>query len=593
MATDKEEALLRDARTRFQALTGAQSHILAEAREDMRFVYNLEEGQWPASIRAERERDGRPCLTSNKLKKFVSIVANQAITTRSAMGVVPVDDQSDPATAKVFERLIRQIEYQSMAPAIYQRALEHAVAIGFGYWRILSKYTEDSFDQELYLAGVENPFSVCLDEEREYGFVRVSMRKADFEKKYPHAKSDTETLTGVTGAANWFDAERVYVAEYFYKEPTTRLITQVIEPSAGRIQTITLPKDLGPEELAAQGYQILRVRKQPYDAVKWATITGADVLEERDWPGCEIPIIEICGDKQTLDDKVYKRSLVRDAKDPQRMYNYWLTAQTEGIALIPKAPFLVTPEMVRGHEAMWNEANTKNRPYLYYNPAGGQKPARERPPEVQAGAMTMMKIADDDIKDVMGIYEAGLGEPSNERSGRAIKMRYSRSDLGTGHFHEQFKFALIRTTKQFIDLIPKYFDTERIVRLRGEDGNTELVPINQTVIDMQTGEPHIINDLSVGRYDVEATTKVYQTRREEATEMMIQALQYAPMVAPYILDLVFKYADWPGAEEIATRLKALLSQPQMAQPGPNGGPSTPASAAGSPNPSPAWATLGG
>jgi len=591
--TRPHETLLATARTRFQVLSGAQSHILAEAREDMRFVYNLEEGQWPASIRVERERDGRPCLTSNKLRKFVSVVANQAITTRPAMGVLPVDDLSDPATAKVYERLIRQIEYLSMAPAVYQRALEHAVAIGFGHWRILSRYTEDSFDQELYLEAIKNPFAVSLDPEGQYGFVRVSMLKKEFERKYPNATADGSALAGVEGYGQWFDPERVYVAEYFHKESVTERLVQVREPRGGLIQTMKLPKGLEPAELVAQGFQILRERTMMGSQVKWCTMTGADVLEERDWPGSDIPIIEVCGDQQDLDGKIYKRSLIRDAKDPQRMYNYWLTAQTEAIALVPKAPFLATPEMIRGHETMWNEANTKNRPYLLYNPAGGLKPQRERPPEVQQGAMAMMTIADGDIKDVIGISEAGLGEPSNERSGRAIKMRQVRSDLSTGHFHEQFKFALIRTTKQLIDLIPHYFDTERVVRLRGEDGSTELVPINQTVIDLQTGETHVINDLSVGRFDIEATMKVYQTRREEATEMMIQTLQYAPTVAPYILELIFKYADWPGAEEIAARLKAMLAQSPVMQPGGNGANPNPAAPAAPPISSPMMATPGG
>ena len=588
MPITKHEALLREARTRFETLAGAQSHILEAAREDMRFVYNLDEGQWPASIRAERERDGRPCLTSNKLRKFVSVVANQLIQSRPAIGVIAVDDVSDPATAKIREDYIRHVEYASMAPAIYQQTLEHAVAIGFGYWRILTEYAKDSFDQDIVLRAVDDPFSAYLDPDGQFGFVHVAMSKAQFEAKYPTATfPDSPALAGITQSGYWLTNDRAYVAEYFWKEPVTTTLL-LVQERAGQVQTIKLPKDLRPEELVAQGYQVLRERKQTDYAVKWVTMSAIEVLgDEQDWPGCDIPIIEVCGDKQHFEGQWYKRSLIRDAKDPMRMYNYWLTAQTEAIALVPKAPFLVTPEMIRGHETMWNEANTKNRPYLYFNQSGQKVPTRERPPEVQQGAMAMMKIADQDIKDVIGIFEPGLGDVSNERSGRAIKMRQDRSDLGTGHFQEQFKHALIRTGKQLIDLIPKVIDTERLLRLQGEDGVSRLVPVNQTVIDLDTGQPRIINDLSVGRFDVQATIRVYQTRREEAAEMMVQALQYAgPVIAPYLLPLVFKYSDWPGAEEVQAIVQQVLQGQQApAAPGaaqPSSMPA-PASPGGNPN----------
>jgi hypothetical protein len=487
-------------------------------------------------------------------------VANQAITERPAIGIVPVDDASDPVIAQVYENLVRMIEYQSTASAIYQQALTHTVAGGFGFWRILTRYCDESFDQEIYLAGVDDPFSAYVDPDGEFGFVVSAMPLETFRARYPNRKEETFDFRGTLRRGY------IHVAEHFWKEPYTRELAQVRD-SSGQVQIITLDKGLTPEILTTQGYEVLRTRKTPSHKVKWITLTGAEVLEEQDWAGKDIPIIEVCGDKQQIEGRWYKRSLIRDAKDPQRMYNFWLTAQTEAIALAPKAPFLVTPEEIRGHEAMWNSANMTNRPYLFFNRSGGRVPNRERPPEIQTGAMNMMKIADQDIKDVIGIFEAGLGEVSNERSGRAIKLRQSRSDLGTGHFHEQFRNALISTGKQLIDLIPKIYDTARVIRVQNEGGDILSIPINQTVVDPETGEPIIVNDLSVGRYDVNANVRVFQTRREEASEMMIQALQYAPSVAPYLLDLVFKYADWPGAEEVGKRIQSLMQQ-GMGQPSP-------------------------
>ena len=567
MLQAEQEAILRLARERMSTIAAAESEIRATALEDMRFAYNLEEGQWPTAIRMERARDARPVLTHNKLRKFIAAVANRAATTKPAIDVKPVDDASDPAIARIYKDLIRSIEYASQADAIYAQAIQHAVAIGFGYWRLLTRYCEDSFDQELFLAGIDNPFSVYLDPFGRYGFIRSSLSRSEFAQEYPTANPVEFGDAGLGDDSRWWvEKDRIIIAEYFWKESAITRLAQVREPMSGQVQVLTLRKGLDMGDLTAQGYEILRTREAKGHQVKWAKLSGLEVLEIQDWPGTEVPIVEVCGDKVVLDGKIYKRSLIRDAKDPQQMYNFWMTAMTETIALAPKAPFLLTAQEIQGYEAMWDEAPLKNRMYLLFNQMGGRVPARERPPEVPTGALAMLKIADSDIKDVIGIFEPGLGDVSNERSGRAIMARQGRSDLGTWHFQEHLRQAIVKTGKLFIELIPTIYDTERVLRIRGEDGQEQRVPINQSVVDLQTGIRQIINDLSVGKYDIEADIRAYQTRREEATEMMIQTLQYAPSVAPYILDLIFKYSDWPGSDEIAARLRALLAQPPQAPP---------------------------
>lgn len=555
----QREEILHTALERFRVRCGAESEIRAEALQDAEFVYNIGDGQWPAEIR--KDRKNRPMLTSNKLRKFASVVANQIISTRPAIGVTPIDDQSDPVVAKVIEDLIRNIEYQSTAEAVYARATEHAVAMGFGFWRLLTRYIPGTFEQEVYLDAIQNPFSVYLDPDREYGFIRKTMTKAEFQRKYPQAALiDFSTQGFGDTALQWREGDRPIVAEYFWKEPMTVTLAQVRNTLTGQTQVMSLSDGLTRQVLQAQGVEILRTREETTHVVKWATITGADVLDARDWSGQDIPIIEVCGDNQEVNGRLYKRSLIRDAKDPQRMFNYWLSAMTETIALAPKAPFLMTPQEIQGFEQMWNDANLENRTYLLFNQAGGRVPSRERPPEVPTGAMAMLQIADKDIKDVIGIFEPGLGDVSNERSGVAIRARQSRSDRGTEHFYEHLRLAIIQTGRQLIDVIPKLYDTARIARIRGVDGQEQFIPINTPMFDHATGETRLINDLSVGKYDIEASMRTYQTRREEATQGMLQALQYAPSMAPVILEYVFKYSDWPGADEIAAAIRAAKEQ---------------------------------
>jgi hypothetical protein len=576
LTTAEQETLLHTALERFTVIAEAETEIRAEALQDMEFVYNIGDGQWPAEIR--RDRVNRPMLTSNKLRKFAAIVANQIVSTRPAIGVTPVDDHSDPLVARVLEDLIRNIEYQSTAEAVYARATEHAVAMGFGFWRLLTRYIPGTFEQEAYLAAVTNPFSIYLDHERQYGFVRKTMTKAEFQQKYPTARLVDFSDQGLGDTIlQWMDKDRPVVAEYFWKEPVTTTLAQVRNLLTGEMRVLTLSDGMTRGRLEAQGMEVLRTREECTHTVKWATLTGAEVLDTRDWPGQDIPIIEVSGDQQEVNGRIYKRSVTRDAKDPQRMANYWRTAVTETLALAPKAPYFVTPEEIQGHEPMWNAANLENRPYLLYNAIGGRVPSRQPPPQIPTGAMTMLQLADQDIKDVIGIFEAGLGEVSNERSGVAIRARQSRSDRGTEHFYNAVRLAIIQTGRQLIDLIPRLYDTARIARIRGVDGQEQFVPINMPMFDPTTGDTTLLHDLSAGKFDIEASMRTYQTRREEATEGMIQAMQYAPAMSPIIIPYVFKYSDWPGAEEIAADLTAAKEQ-MMAQ----GGQMNPASSNGAP-----------
>lgn len=556
--TDKEN-LLALIRERFCQIHTAELHIRAAALEDIKFCYNIEEGQWPSDIRNERMREGRPCLTANKLRKFVAIVANQERENRIAIKVRPVDDKADAAVAQIMEDLIRQIEYQSRADEVYTLAGEQALAGGFGYWRILTRYVEDSFDQEIYIEPIENQFSVYMDPKKRFCFITDYMPLDEFRSEYPDAAPVDFSYEGLGEKWTlWYQPDKIRVAEYFQKEPVIRELVQVLNPLTKETQIFELKDGLTIDDLIARGFQILKTRKFKGHKVRWYKVTGHEILEERDWPGSEIPVVEVVGDRVNIEGKIYKRSLIRDGKDPQRMYNYWLTTETETVALQPKSPFLVTPQEISGFEEMWNEANRKNFPYLLYNAQGQRVPKREPPPQVSSGHLSLLNLANNDIKDTLGMYESFLGEPSNERSGAAIFARQRRSQIGVFHFPDNLRRAIVETGRILIDLIPKIYDTERIIRVRNEQGIERLVKINERVVDLATGKEMIVNDLSVGRYDVQADTRVYSTRRQETVEMLIQAMQYAPQVAPLLVDLIFKYLDSPGASEVEERIKRFL-----------------------------------
>ena len=359
-------------------------------------------GQWPDDIRASREEDGRPCLTINRLPQFVRQVTGDLRRMNPAIKVRPGDNEATEDAAEVIEGLTRQIQTDSDASSVFEWAAECAAACGIGWFRINTEWTDDvSFTQEIRLAPIRNPLAVYFDptsekptrEDAQFIFITSKMRIADFKEQYPDfAPVDAEHDAQIEGISNWYAQDTVVVAEYYWKEPVEKKI-------------YLLPDGRTVEELPP-GVVPVRKRKVQTHKVMWAKVSGKDVLEGPTEIPCRyIPVVCVPGEEWTVGDRVYRSSVIRFAKDPQRLYNYWRSAQTELVALQPKAPFLVTAKQVAGLETFWNEANNSNRPYLPYNPdeKAANPPARATPPVASQGMMQEVMVAADDMQATTGI----------------------------------------------------------------------------------------------------------------------------------------------------------------------------------------------
>jgi hypothetical protein len=513
-------------------------------------------GQWPDEIRREREEDGRPCLTINRLPQFVRQVTGDIRRMNPAIKVLPGDNESSQETAEIIEGLTRQIQTESDASSVYEWAAECAAACGIGWFRIITDWSDDaSFTQEIRLEPIKNPLAVYFDpvsekttrEDAQYLFITSKMRIAEFEGQYPgFSVVDAEHDAQVEGISNWYNQDTVVVAEYYWKEPVEKTIHLLVD---GR--TV--------EELP-QGMTAVRSRKVQSHKVMWAKVSGKDVLEgPTEIPSRYIPVVCVPGEEWMVGDRVYRSSVIRFAKDPQRLYNYWRSAQTELVALQPKAPFLVTAKQVAGLETYWNEANNSNRPYLPYNPdeKAANPPARSQPPVASQGMMQEVLTAADDMQATTGIYDASLGQRSNETSGVAIRQRQMEADVGTSIYSDNMAKAVELAGRIIVDMIPRVYDTQRTIRILGLDDQEKMETIN--AIFMTQDGPVKVNDLTVGKYAVKISVGPnYSTMRQEAAESMIAFVQAFPQAAPVVGDLIAKNMDWPQADQFAERLKALL-----------------------------------
>lgn len=591
-----DDDTLKDAKEAFRLAEERESENRRDALDDIKFAQLSD--QWPANIRRDRELDGRPCLTINKLPSFIRQVVNDARQNKPAIEVHPVDSEADVETAEIFAGLIRQIEVSSDSEVAYDRALESAVTMGRGFFKINTRYAhDDTFDQDIVIESVPNPLSIYGDPDStaadssdwmtafELDTMPVAKFKDRFGKDAEAASFSTDDLDKtatdeqVTIAAWWTreDAKRTIVMlSPPQVEPSPDQMAQAMAIGAGEIVDLSV-YEANKALFDSLGVTVVAKRDVPAYKVKQRLISGAEVLETVDWKGKFIPIVPVYGVDVNVEGKRYWRSMIRDVKDAQRMFNYWRTTTTELVALAPKAPFIGRKGTFDTDAAKWATANTQTHAYIEFDT---EMPQRQPFAGVPAGALQEALNAADDMKAVMGLYDASLGARSNETSGKAIMARQREGDTSTFHYIDNLSRAIRHAGRILIDLIPQVYSVPRIERIIGKEGQEtpvllapkadhENLPqgMQPPVEERETpqGEMEEITHLyalDVGRYDV--TTKAgpsFNSRREEFVTMATELIRALPAAAPLLIDKIIENYDLPGGEELAERFKAMLPGP--------------------------------
>jgi len=561
-----QDDILKEAQEAFAECEAAERENRAAARDDIRFGRLGE--QWDAGLRAKRLREGRPCLTINKLPPFIRQVVNDARQNKPSIKVMPQDSLADPATAAVLSGLIRNIEASSDADVAYDTALESAATSGIGYFRINLAYArDDNWDQDIVFQRVANPFSVWGDPASEaadssdwnLAFVTEMMPKAAFRRRFKGA-AETD-WTGREVPAGWGEGDQVMVAEYWKRREVRKRIVLLTNGLVMDLKDYEADPSLAGRGIVPQGAP----REVLGFAVEQHILSGLEALDKVDWAGKYIPIVPVYGEEVNLDGKRHFRSLIRDAKDAQVMYNAWRTASTELVALAPKAPFIGPVGAFDTDGDKWASANAASHAFIEYD--GPVPPQRQPFAGAPAGALQEALNAADDIKTIIGMYDASLGARSNETSGRAILARQREGDVSTFHFVDNLSRAIRHAGRILIDLIPRVYGEDRMVRILGEGqeaASVKLAAPEAARASAQAHEQRIpgverLYALGVGKYDLTvASGPSFTTRREEAANQMIELMRANPAVAPVIGDLLAKNLDWPGADEIARRLQAML-----------------------------------
>ncbi len=565
--TSKAKRIIEEAKKRFEQVQEAEADLRRKSLDDLEFLAG---NQWPAQALRDRARDQRPALVVNRLDQFVQHIANAQRQNRVSARCFPVDDKGDIETAEVRQGIIRHIEYNSGGTLAYDTAAFYAVAMGFGYWRQITEYSDPrSFDQDIKLERIANPFQAYLGphtmpdgSDAEWGFIVNDYTKQEYEQEYPRSEAvalDWETI----GLAHpgWVNGESIRVVEYYKTEwrddklirllnGEVRLRSELSDEEQGRIA----------QEVGEDGKPGPMQRDTRIPSVKWYKLNALEILDETDWPIPKIPIVKVTGHELTVNGKLILKGIVRNLKDAQLQYNFMLSAQTEAVDS-SKGQVVMFEGQEEGHEEEWRNLNKQQVLRAKPTDLKGQPlpPPSRLAPNMSIPAMTEARmLASEDLKALTGVYDAALGNRSNETSGRGILARQQQTETANFHFQDNLLLSITHSTRMLVHLMTYIYDSERVVRIVGEDDSQKIVRINAAFspdMEKRFGQKRGY-DFSVGKYDVVCSAgPAFQTRRQEASERMTAAFTAVPQLFQTAGDLYFRAQDWPYAQEIADRIR--------------------------------------
>lgn len=529
----------------------ALADVYRKAREDLCFLSDDPGAQWDETDYAHRKKRSKPCLEIDQLKQFVNQVANDSRMNTPSITVIPHAGGADVETAEIIQGIVKDIEYYSNADSAYDLAVTNAIKCSLGFIRVDHRYVdENSFDQELCIKRVPFPLSVYLDpdsteidgSDARYAFVFEDISVDEFKARYGDKEPvgfDSDKITG--SRTTNVTEETIRIAEYF------ELVDEKKKISVNDMGNIV---DGGDGKRSRE--VIVKTTVMRY------VLSGADVLEESVFPGKYIPIVPVYGEESFIDGRKQYHSLIRKSKDPQRRYNYWASTEADLLMRAPKGMFFA-PEGVTEDYAQDYLEPEKAMVLRYKTTDAEGRPANPPqyipPPQIPSGIVGAMQQALEDIKSTMGLYNAFLGQRSNETSGVAINARKQEGDRAVFHFTDNLTKAINHVGTIIVNAFRDVYDTPRIVKMVSKEGKNKDVGINGAVVPGQERDYY----LTEGIYNVRVVTGPnYATQRQQAAEFYQKVLQTNIDLMPVIGDLAFEHMDFPGAQQISNRLRKTM-----------------------------------
>jgi hypothetical protein len=572
----KQDTLQR-AKERYADALDEMQETHARIVEDLRFSNPAKPEQWPGDIL--QSRGSRPAYTFDRCNQFIQQVVNDARQNKPSIDVIPADSVADPEVADHLGGMIRHVEYVSRAGIAYDTAIELSARCGLGWLRAVPEVMRaETNEQEARILRVHDPLGCLLEagwtqpdgSDALVGWAQTWMPRRAFVKQYPNAST----------SASWIDQRGIWtrnrgdlilVVEEFEITEQEKNYLECVLPDGSTRNLCEEDYWRFSQELGFAP-QVVRQYKAKDRDQKWRKMTGAEVLDETDFPSRFLPIIPVLGYETWVEGERFICGLTRRLMDGQRLHNYEMTAWAEAMASQPKAPFLVPGEAVSGYEEHWQRLATGNPAYLPYahvDADGNPLPAPSRlsPPLMPAALAQGAVMASQEMEAAVGMFKANLGQSGNETSGRAINARKIEGDTATFHFIDNLARSIEQLGRVVVDMIPRLYDKRRRALVLGLNGEQSFVDVNPKMPEgarKQGGKVVAINP-NVGAYDVRVKVgPSFSTQRQETAAQLSEILRSSPDMMAVLGPMWARLQDFPEADKLAKTLLAIAPAPIQA-----------------------------
>ena len=537
------------------------------------------DGQWEPYWWSSNEE--KPRYTFDQVNPIVDQVASEIEQSDYDIRVSPAGGDATKDIAVTIDGIIRNIEQMSNAKTVYAQAARNMVIGGMDGWRVVQKYISDNtFDQDLAIEHIGNfvdrvwfdPAAENQDKsDSRYAFVLHPMAKDEYEARWPEGAGESVDDSR-DGEAYYDKAEVVVVGEFLYLESEDR---DLVLMSNGQVHEVNDDFEKVVDDLAAIGVTEVkrRTRKKHYVCSRY--FDAKDFLEEKkETVFSRIPLVPTYANFKIFENKTIYWGVVEKLLDPQRVMNYSVSREIEEGALAPRAKYWMTPAQASGHETQLQTLNTNADPVQFYNvdPETPMVPQQQGGAQINPGLRTISEAMRGIIGQTAGMFAASMGDNPGLQSGVAIRQLQDRGSNGTFKYSKGVEIAVAATGKLIKDAIPKIYDTQRQVRILREDESYDMVDLNQKVIDNDTGEVVVVNDMQVGSYDVTCRAgPSFRNRQQETVEAITALAQTDPSLMQIAGDLLLQNISTPAASQIAERKRiqmiaqGLIPQSQMTQ----------------------------
>ena len=245
--------------------------------------------------------------------------------------------------------------------------------------------------------------------------------------------------------------------------------------------------------------------------------------------------------------------MVRNLISPQEQLNKISSQELHIVNTTANSGWIVETGSLSGMDADdLEEHGAETGLVLEFN-RGSNPPAKIPPNQIPTGLDRISQKAALNIKAISGISDAMLGTDSPEVSGVAIKAKQNRGALMI-----QVPLDNLTKTRQYLaekvlNLVQAYYTEERLIQIVNESDpmkQSEPMTVNEI-----TPEGEIINDLTLGEYDVVIGTAPTRDNFEEI--QFAEALQLREVGVPIPNDIIVDYSHLGRKGEIAQRIRMM------------------------------------